>query len=50
LRPLANAVVAIPLAHRFDPRCANGNCEGERGVVELHAGTGAVIDIYLAER
>jgi hypothetical protein len=51
LRPLASAVVAIPLAHRLDPRCVDGNCEGERGVAQLVGGrTGAVIDIYLAER
>jgi hypothetical protein len=51
LRPLASVVVAIPLANRLDPRCTNGDCEGERGTVQLLGGrTGAVIDIYLAER
>lgn len=51
LRPLSAAIVAIPLANRLDVRCTDGNCEGERGTAQLPGGrTGAVIDIYLAER
>jgi len=55
LRSLADVVVAIPLAHRRDPRCAaSGDCEGERGSVVFRAGgverTGAVVDVYLRGR
>jgi hypothetical protein len=56
LRPLAQAVTAIPLANRISPRCdVRGNCEGERGIVRWRddsgkARTGAVIDVYLPRR
>jgi len=51
LRALASVVVAIPLSYRLDPRCTNGNCEGERGRVMLRdARAGAVVDVYLRSR
>lgn len=55
LRPLMGAIDAIPLDHEVVPRCADGNCEGERGAMiwrdaEGHRRTGAVIDLYLQRR
>ncbi|MBV8761966.1 MAG: hypothetical protein JO257_32025 [Deltaproteobacteria bacterium] len=52
LTPLADLVVAIPLAHARDVRCtARGNCEGERGALVRRDGArGAVVDVYLPER
>ena len=55
LRPLASVIVAIPLAHEIDARCTNGNCEGQRGVMQWRDAdgnprTGAVVDVYLRNR
>lgn len=52
LTPLADLVVAIPLAHARDVRCtARGDCEGERGALLRRDGArGAVVDVYLPER
>lgn len=52
LTPLADLVVAIPLAHARDVRCtARGDCEGERGALVRRDGArGAVVDVYLPER
>ena len=52
LTPLADLVVAIPLAHARDVRCtARGDCEGERGTLVRRDGArGAVVDVYLPER
>ena len=54
LRPLAELVTSLPLAHSLVPRCTDrGDCEGERGVAHWRdvAGadhTGAVVDVYLS--
>lgn len=52
LTPLADLVVAIPLAHARDVHCtARGDCEGERGALVRRDGArGAVVDVYLPER
>jgi hypothetical protein len=55
LRPLAEVVSAIPLAHALVPRCVDGGCEGQRATMAWRdasgrARTGAVIDIYLQRR
>lgn len=54
LRPLADVVDAIPLAHHIDARCVRGNCEGERGSFTWRDGdrlrTGAIVDVYLRGR
>jgi len=52
LTPLADLVVAIPLAHTRDVHCtARGDCEGERGALVRRDGArGAVVDVYLPER
>lgn len=55
LRPLAELIGSLPLAHDVVPRCANGNCEGERAAITWRAPSGqlrsgAVIDVYLRRR
>jgi hypothetical protein len=56
LRPLAELIVAIPLAHRVDVRCAaRGACEGERGSVHWRDANGrtrvgAVVDVYVSRK
>ena len=52
LTPLADLVVAIPLAYTRDVHCTGrGDCEAERGVLVRRDGArGAVVDVYLPER
>ncbi len=55
LRPLADLIETIPLAHDVVPRCVNGNCEGECAAITWRAPSGqlrsgAVIDVYLRRR
>lgn len=55
LRPIAELISSIPLAHDVVPRCTNGNCEGERAAITWRAPSGqlrggAVIDVYLRRR
>jgi hypothetical protein len=55
LRPLAELIESLPLAYEVVPRCANGNCEGERAAITWRAPdgqprSGAVIDVYLRRR
>jgi len=51
LTPLASAVTAITLQNRFDLRCTDGDCEGERGTATVQGGAAAaVVDVYLRQR
>jgi hypothetical protein len=51
LTPLSTVVTQIPLTSRMDPRCDDGDCEGERGTAVTRDGkTAVVVDVYLRER